>query len=493
MLQVSNLTFGYGEKPLYEGVSFVVGKNQKVGLVGPNGSGKSTLLSIIDGSETGYTGSVNVQGKIALVPQEIKYDPILESSSTAREYVDHDRIYQEFEIQKMFKGLELDINLDTNPKSLSGGQKTKLALARALFQKPDLLLLDEPTNFMDEPGKKWVSEFLSNYPKALILISHDLKLMDSAIDKILVINPQTKKIDEFKGNYTKAMRLKEEKETLMKRQILAEQKHIKRLEESVIKLRERNTSEKGVRQRVILQRRIERIKDELPELPGQLRKLKITLPEPKRVGEIPISAKRVYKNYGDLNVLADLNFAIIRNERIALIGPNGSGKSTFIKVLMGMIAPDSGEIIKDQNLKVGYYSQEFETFNFDKTVIDVFREKTLHEENFARSFLGRFLFSNEKIFQSIRSLSGGEKTRLAIAILTATNNNLLILDEPTTYLDVMSQRIILESLKQYRGAMIFASHTPEFVKELAPAKVLLFPEQKMIFWDDQLLDRTVEI
>jgi ATPase subunit of ABC transporter with duplicated ATPase domains len=241
------------------------------------------------------------------------------------------------------------------------------------------------------------------------------------------------------------------------------------------------------------QRRIEKEKALLPEMPKELRSIKIKLPQPSKMGELPVRAIHINKSYGELKVLRDLSFTIERGQRIVLVGPNGSGKSTFIKILMGMLAPDDGEVIRNPQLKVGYYSQEFETFDFQENVIDSFMKATKKDESFSRSFLGRFMFSGDKVFQKVVSLSGGEKTRLSIAMITGLDNNLLILDEPTTYLDVLSQRIILESLKEYKGTMILVSHTPEFVKELKPHKAFLFPEEKMVFWDDELLNKVEEI
>lgn len=492
MIQVSDLAFSYTDTPLYEGVSFIVGKGQKVGIAGPNGSGKSTLLKILTKKEDGYTGKIKILGTTALVPQEVKYDPDMENSKSIRRYVDPNNNYQNHKIQKLFAGLEFDVALAAQPNNLSGGQKTKLALARALLSKPDILLLDEPTNFMDTAGKKWVMNFLAKYDGTVILISHDLSLLDRSISKVLFVNPATKQIEEYKGNYTQYLKLKKEKDELLKRQIIIKQKHIKQMEEGLKKMT-RFTSGKGVRRRVTQQRRIEKEKQNLPALPMEVRKIKVNLPDPAKVGEIPIQALHLTKAYGDLQVLRDVNFTILRGERIALIGPNGAGKSTFIKILMGAILPDGGEVIKNPSVKIGYYSQEFETFDFQKSVLEAFVDETKKDEGFARAFLGRYMFMGDKVFQKIETLSGGEKTRLSIAILTGRDNNLLILDEPTTYLDVMSQRVILESLKEYQGAMLVVSHTPEFIKELAPQKVFLFPEEKMLFWDDELLPKISEI
>lgn len=486
MLQVTDLAFGYGEKPLYSGVSFRISKGQKVGLVGPNGSGKSTILSIIRGEEHGYTGKVKVEGTISLVPQEIKHDAKMEKSDTVRIYVDPENQFADFEIMKMFKGLELKVALDHDPRTLSGGQKTKLALARALFENPDILMLDEPTNFMDVSGKAWVMRFLANYHGAVIVISHDLELMDQSLDKILAVTPYNGRIEEYKGTYSDYERLKKDKEENLKKELEIKSRHLKRTEE-------RYNNSRAVATKSILRRKVEREREDLPEVPQKLKKISIRLPEPKRIGEVPIKTVDIKKSYGSLEVLRDVNFTILRGERIALIGSNGTGKSTFIKILMKMLEPDSGEVYRNDELSVGYYSQEFETFDFNKSVMDTFCEATKMNEGMARSFLGKFMFAGDKQLQRVGSLSGGEKTRLSIACLTGKDNNLLILDEPTTYLDVMSQRIILEALKEYKGTMLIVSHAPEFMKELKPTKAYLFPEQKMLYWDDELLDKIAEV
>lgn len=491
MLRVSDLSFSYGEIPLYEGVNFIVGKGQKIGLVGPNGSGKSTLLKILTGKEEGYSGKVEVQGLVGLVPQEVKYDSVMDASKTVRDYVDPQSNYEDFVIEKMFKGLELEVALSKNPKDLSGGQKTKLALARALFMKPDVLLLDEPTNFMDIAGKKWVMNFLGSYEGTVVVISHDLELMNHAIDKVFAINIQKKTIDEYKGNYTDYLRLKAEKEETLRKEVVVKKKHIKRMEEGLKRMQ--RMKGKGVRRRVIQRRRIEKEKLELPELPMEVRKIKIKLPDPAPVGELVLKAVDISKSYGDLEVLKNINLNVLRGERIALIGPNGTGKSTFIKILMGRLTQDGGEVVKNDRVKVGYYSQEFESFDFQKTLLDTFMNETERDSGFARAFLGRYMFMGDKVFQKIETLSGGEKTRLSIAILMGRDNNLLILDEPTTYLDVVSQRVILESLKEYKGTMVVVSHTPDFIRELEPARAVLFPDEKVVLWDDELLDRVVEV
>jgi ATPase subunit of ABC transporter with duplicated ATPase domains len=385
------------------------------------------------------------------------------------------------------------VRVNKKPGLLSGGQKTKLALARALLSDADILLLDEPTNFLDVAGKRWVMDFLGRCPKTIILISHDITLLDHSIDKVLYVNAATSKIEEYTGDYTSFLEQKAERERVLARKILVEQKKIERMEDSLGRL-SRRTSAKGVRQRVMVRRRIERMKVSLPTLPQEARGLgRIELPEPSRGGEIPIRAEKITKSFGNLTVFEDFSFYIVRGERIALIGPNGTGKSTLVKTLLKSFEPDSGEVLWDESLRVGYYSQEFETFDFEKTLFQTVQDTCSLDDSRIRRILGMFLFADQKIFQKVGSLSGGEKTRLSIALLLLQNNNLLVLDEPTTYLDVMSQRVILEALKNYKGAMIVVSHTEEFIEQLAPQRVILMPEQKIDYWHEGYLEKVSEV
>lgn len=493
MIRVQNLHFSYSGAPVFDGAEFVVGQNQRVGLVGPNGAGKSTLFKLLLGKESESEGKIEVSGNVGFVPQEVKKDDILQKSTTIREYIDPDNTKEDYELQTILNGLELShIDLYAMPKVLSGGQKTKLALARVLIVEPDVLLLDEPTNFLDTQGKKWVMKFLSSYPKTLLLVSHDLSLMDQAIDKVIVIDPFTYKIKEYTGTYTQYKRLKAEHDVLLKRKFINEQKHIKRIKKAIEGMAGRK-SEKGVRQRIQLQKRVEKMEANLPEMPKELAKIKISLPEPIWVGEIPLKAVGIGKAYGANAVLEDVSLTLYRGERVVLIGHNGAGKSTLLKILVGLLKPDTGEIIKDEKLKIGYYSQEFETFDQEQTLLEVVQEKSVMDIEKIRAFLARFLFRGEKVYQKIHTLSGGEKTRLAMGLLMLQDSNVLILDEPTTYLDPLSQRIILEAVKEYKGTMLVVSHTQDFIKELTPKRALLLPENEVRDFKPELLEKVSEI
>lgn len=486
MLTVHNLSFAHNAHQIFDDVSFTVLDGQKVGLIGPNGAGKSTLLKILCNQEIPQAGKIEITGTIGIVPQEVKHDPVMEAAKTIKEYLNPDHTKLDYELHKMINGVELgDLDMESAPNVLSGGQKTRLALARALLAQPDILLLDEPTNFLDTAGKKWVMGFLGNYPKTLILISHDLELLDKYIDKILFVNSSLSKIEEYKGNYTRALEIREEKDALLKKQVHVEQRTIARLEES--------TKVVGVRQRIMLQRRVQKLKEKLPDLPPEVKAIKFRLPEPSTVGALPIKAINISKSYGEKQVLKGINLSIERGECVALIGPNGVGKSTLIKILTGFLQPDQGEVFREYNLKIGYYSQEFENLDFEKNILETARSASSSPESVIRPILASFLFPASKLNQKVGTLSGGEKTRLSIALLLLQDYNLLILDEPTTYLDVMSQSIILQVLKSYQGALLVVSHTEDFIKELQPKRALILPENYFDIWSEDLLEKVSNI
>ena len=308
----------------------------------------------------------------------------------------------------------------------------------------------------------------------------------------MYVNKHKHIIEEYKGNYSQYIRLQKESEELFKKRVETEAKHIKSMEEGYKKI-QGYTSKKGVKVKVKLKARIALAKENLPELPPAVKSIKIQLPEPARSGEVLLTARSISKSYGSVSIMKDLNFTIRRGERIALLGPNGVGKSTLIKLLIGQIKPDKGVVEWNPMNVLGYYSQEFENFDMEQTVIKLFEEKCHRMESFCRPFLGKFNFLANKVNQKVGTLSGGEKTRLAIAMLCSTDANLLILDEPTTYLDVLSQRVILDALKAYKGTMIIVSHTEEFIKELRPEHVFMMPEAKMDFWREDMSDKVGEI
>ncbi len=493
MIQAKNITFSHVGEPLYENASFTVSRNTKVGLVGLNGAGKSSLFNLIMREDYPEDGKIRVEGSVMLVRQEVSNDRLQKKFTTVREYLQSARTNADPVLRELLNNMELqNLSLDAGLKDLSGGQKTKLAILHAVLSEPDILLLDEPTNFLDEAGKKWVMHWLSKYRKTLVVVSHDLDLLDKHIQKVLYINKQTKQIEEFTGNYSKFKKLKAQHDRHLTRYIQNEEKRIKRMKASVEKLRRSNV-DKVIRQRVLLEKRIQRIQDSLPQLPQELVKMKLQLPTPAHVGSVPVMVEGLSKRYGQKQVLKDVSFTIQRGERWALIGHNGAGKSTLIKSILGVIEPTSGEVLLDDQIQVGYYSQEFATFDLTKNLYDTVAEHTLMRHGQIRAFLASFMFSADALYQPVATLSGGEKTRLAIALLMLQDYNFLVLDEPTTYLDVLSQRIILEALKRYTGTMLVVSHTGQFLEELGIDKAILLPEEKVKFWESGLVGRSGEM
>jgi len=478
MLRAINISFAFGNQIIYNESSFVINSGQKVGLVGPNGSGKSTLFRLLTNKFSPDSGRIELDEKLSFVPQEVAKDDNLEGCPTIREYICKNQIFPDYEILRFMAGLQLQtLTLEQNPLPLSGGQKTKLAIIRALLEQPEMLLLDEPTNFIDKEGRWWILNELAKYTKTLILVSHDLRFLDDVINKVLYINHETRTIDTYQGNYTAFLRQKKERDDLLVREIKVQEKQIKRMRESLTKIRGR--SEKGARRKIQLENRLEKIIDSLPDMPQEARKIKIMLPPPAQSGQIPIFTKNITKSYGSKQILKGVNLTLQKGQKTALLGPNGVGKTTLIKIITGNLQADSGQIIPDYNLKIGYYSQEFENFDQTQTVIDSVRQKTNLGEDKIRPMLFKMLFSFDKLRQQISTLSGGEKTRLAIATLLLQDFNLLILDEPTTYLDVMSQRLILEGLKQYQGSMLIVSHNPDFIEELNVDQKYYLPEHRL--------------
>ncbi|CAN5188885.1 ABC-F family ATP-binding cassette domain-containing protein [soil metagenome] len=493
MIKATDISYSYGLAPIFDGADFSIGEHMIVGLVGPNGAGKSTLFRLLTGRDTPDGGKLLIQGTVEYVPQEVKHDVTFEQCATVREYLDPTHAKADFDLKRFLSGLELDdIDLKSKPSHFSGGQKTRLAICRALLREPDILLLDEPTNFLDTKGKKWVMNFLATYPKTVLIVSHDIVLLDRYIKKVLAINTFSKKIEEYRGTHTMYLKLKKERDLQVKKELETERKHIKHMEKG-LEYMQRYTSEKGVRQRTNLKKRIARLKENLPPMPQEARAIKVRIPEPAPVGEAPIIARNIAKSFEENRILDDISLTLLRGERLALIGPNGVGKSTLIKILLGSIAADSGSVLNDERIKIGYYSQEFESFNFDRSLIDVTSDAANLPEQAVRPLLARFLFMGKKVYQTVGTLSGGEKTRLSIALLLLQNNNVLILDEPTTYLDTLSQRIILEALKGYKGSMLVVSHTEDFIAELKPHKVLILPENIYGFWKDEYLEHVGEM
>jgi ATP-binding cassette subfamily F protein 3 len=377
-----------------------------------------------------------------------------------------------------------DKDSDSILRELSGGQKIKVEIIRILCEQPDMLILDEPTNFLDIPSAEWLMNYLLSYPKAVIIVSHDLRLMNRSLDKIVYVNERTNGIEIFKGNYEQFLKLKSLQDAWLAKQITKEERKAKRLFESAQKIsaRKKDAEKKRAAKRF---EQVKVIKEDIKKKQALLvksKKMRFNLPKIQTSSRNVLEVSNVSKEYiKGVPVLKDISFNVERGEKIAIIGKNGVGKTTLLKILAGKLEKDKGDVKWGGNTSVGYYSQEYEDLDYEKTVFENFTIPTLNDLE-KRKFLGNFLLSGDMVMQKVKTLSGGEKTRLTLANIFARDFNVLLLDEPTTYLDPDSQKILLNVLREYKGTILIVSHEPVFVKELDIDKVLLMPEERYTFF-----------
>jgi ATPase subunit of ABC transporter with duplicated ATPase domains len=557
MLEVKGLTLSRGGKYLLEDATFLIGRGEKVGLVGINGAGKTTLLKAIQGEFEPDSGTVSRPKRLGYLGQERLADAMLAGGTrpngaapvTVREVMLAGRHLEalaaelrdleaqlseatapnaatpadgaldalldrygaleaqfgmaggynaEHEIAELLKGLGLGtVELERPVAGLSGGQKTRLALARVLFAAPDLLLLDEPTNHLDGPATRWLMEYLARFEGALLLISHDLALLDKAIARVLHLDAMTHQLSAYTGNYSSYQRQRSQAETLAAAQSERQQAKIAQLQEQADWMR--GKTEKMARRAKVLDHVVERMREELPDpatLPRKERALTLGLPIARQSGHLVFRVERLTKSYGGPAVLSGLNFEVERGQRFVVIGRNGAGKTTLLRVLAGITAPTLGKVQSGHQVDIGYYAQEHESLHAGLTLLEELRlaaSEMPHRvgpppgDGQLRSLLGRFLFSGSQAFQKVGSLSGGEKTRLALARLMLGGYNTLLLDEPTNNLDPTSRDRVREALTGYRGTLVIVSHDTEFVEALQPNLALLLPAGVVRYFDQSQL------
>jgi ATP-binding cassette subfamily F protein 3 len=400
----------------------------------------------------------------------------------------------EHEILQLLEGLGIgDVELERPVEALSGGQKTRLALARVLFAAPDLLLLDEPTNHLDGTATRWLMDYLARFEGALLLISHDLALLDRAITRVLHLDAATRAITAYTGNYSSYLRQREQAEESAAAFTERQQRKIARLEEQADWMRVK--SAKLARRAKVLDHLVERMQDELPDpatLPRKERALKLELPITRASGRVVFRIERLTKSYGGPAVFTDLSFEVERGQRLVVIGRNGAGKTTLLRTLAGLTPPTRGRIERGHQVDLGYYAQEHESLHAGLTLLEELRLAASEQphrpgpppgDGQLRTLLGRFLFSGEQAFQRVGTLSGGEKTRLALARLMLGGFNTLLLDEPTNNLDPISRDRVREALESYRGTLVIVSHDTAFVEALRPERALLLPQGAVRYFE----------
>jgi ATP-binding cassette, subfamily F, member 3 len=533
MLQVNHLSLAYGPRLILDDVSFTVAPGEKAGLIGVNGAGKSSLLKIVAGLQEADRGTVAHPRSFGYLAQDIVHEHSIGDGMTVREFIfsstglgramrdyeelsarlaqadsDLEDVLQRFEqaqdaldrlgyydadarSEQLISGLNLGgATLDRQVLTLSGGQKTKLALVRLLFQSPDLLLLDEPTNFLDVEAAAWLMEFLERYRGALLIISHDLDLLDKSLTKVLRLNEFTHKLEEYRGTYSNYLTITGDALALMERTKAQQQREVARLRKTSEKLRGYGATR--VSQRIGVDKRIAVLEASMPQMPQTSRKIKIDFPVRQPSGQLVVKAEHLSKSYGTREIFRNISFQVERGQRLVLVGLNGVGKTTLLRTLLGLIELNIGTVTVDDRVQFGYYAQENEGLDYENTVLNEATSVLPEDTKRVRGVLGRFLFNGDRVFQQVDTLSGGEKTRLALAKMVLAGPNLLVLDEPTSHLDIISRSIIGESLGHYHGTIIAVTHDVDFVRDLRPDTLLLMPEGKIIPYDakhEELLKR----
>jgi ATPase subunit of ABC transporter with duplicated ATPase domains len=527
MISVRDLEIRIGARVLMQDVNFRVDKGDKVGLVGRNGAGKTTLTKILAGDGQASAGSVETSGEIGYLPQDPRSgDPeelartrILNArglgdlvaqmtkasedmgsvdeavyQSAMRKYANAEERFNaaggyaaEAEAEAIASNLGLKEHILNQPlKTLSGGQRRRIELARILFSDAQSMILDEPTNHLDADSVIWLRDFLKSYQGGLIVISHDVELIGETVNRIFYLDAMRTVIDVYNMGWKQYLKQREADEERRKRERSNAEKKASQLQLQAAKFGAKATKAVAAQQML---RRAERLLSNLDEVREQDRVAKIRFPDPAPCGKTPLMASNLSKSYGSLEIFTAVDLAIDKGSKVVVLGLNGAGKTTLLRMLAGLDKPDTGEVEPGHGLKVGYYAQEHETLDVSKTVLENMQRAAPQLTDVdARKVLGSFLFSGDDVNKPAGVLSGGEKTRLALASLVVSSANVLLLDEPTNNLDPASREEILRALATFTGAVVLVSHDEGAVVALNPERVLILPDGVEDIWNDGYLD-----
>ena len=529
-MQGENMFLAFGSETIYDDANFRIEEKDKVGIVGVNGAGKTTLFKIILKEERLDAGKVTINNKkIGYLPQEISFKD--------KEMIVLDYLYSARPIEKLEKELnniyekltsaenkeqtrllkkaekiqnELDslhqysaedelLSIIDNMKiesdllemkvgNLSGGQKSKIAFARLLYENADILLLDEPTNHLDMKTKDFVINYLKSYRGMVLVISHDIDFLNEVITKIMFINKVTHKIKIYKGNYTEFKRLYAEEMLQKELRIKEQEREIKELTEVVKKAEQasrtnHNLKRLGQSRKKMLDKKLE----ELETRDTEYKTVSMKVEPLEKSGKIPIEVEHLTFHYPNKNNLYyNLSFQLQRGEKFLIVGENGVGKSTLLKLILNNLSPIKGNIIYGYNVKIAYYAQELEILDEEKTILENV-DNPHYNDLELRTFLGNFLFTKDDVFKKVKVLSPGEKARVALCKILLERANIIILDEPTNHFDPETQKIIGENFKNYTGTLIMVSHNPSFVEQIGVTRMLILPEGKIVEYQKELL------
>jgi ATP-binding cassette, subfamily F, member 3 len=516
LVNIVQLGKSFGAERIFSGVTFQIDEHDRIGLVGPNGSGKSTLLHILAGREEPDEGNIAIArntriGYLTQVtdfqPQNTLREEMLTVFSTLRSWEQelsmlaqemalpatqqdkalHEKLlacYAELQaryehaggytyenrVEQVLDGLSFSREQQAAPVAhLSGGQQTRAALGKLLLQEPDLLLLDEPTNHLDLATLEWLEAYLASWKGAMVIVAHDRYFLDKVVSRTIEL--AFGRIEEYPGNYTKYLGLREERMDRRQREFKAQQAYIAHTEEFIrrYKAGQRSREARGRQKLLDRMERVERPQD-LPEMHFEFTPVTDS-------GLIVLSTSKLVAGYGGRSRNASSNevkrllqvadLELLRGDRVGLIGPNGVGKTTVLRTLIGELPPLSGQVQIGHNVHIGYYSQTHDGLNMERSILDEIRQVSVLSEEGARSFLGRFLFFGDDVFKAIGTLSGGERSRVALAKLTLQGSNFLVLDEPTNHLDLQSRQFLEDVLGEFEGTLLFVSHDRYFIDRLA--------------------------
>jgi ATP-binding cassette, subfamily F, member 3 len=472
MIQLSGISKSYAGRTLFENVTLTINRGERLGLVGPNGAGKSTLISILLGQLPPDDGRVTMERGLTIgyLPQESAPagdETVLElATQHATESGQWDL---EPKAKRILRGLAFrETDFDRPAKALSGGWIMRAHLARLLVQEPDILLLDEPTNHLDLESLLWFQEYLMAYPGGIMMISHDREFLNALIDRVVEIAFQ--RLQSYTGNYDGYVRERAVREDQHRQAYENQQKEIGRLQEFADRFRAKASKAAQAQSKLKQIERMEKI--EAP--PDAAKTVSFHFPQPIRSGQRVMALKEVRYAYGDLVVYdGNLDLEVERGQRTVLVGPNGAGKSTLLKLLAGVLEPQGGERVVGHNVKCGYFAQNRgDMFRAARTVLQEAMDlENRQPEQFVRTLLGSFLFSGEAVNKPVAVLSGGEKSRLALCKILLDPPNFLLLDEPTTHLDMASIDALIGALAAFTGTVVFISHDVHFIRQLASTVV----------------------
>ncbi len=519
-MRASHLQLAYGAKIIYDDCNFHFDLQDKVGVVGVNGAGKTTLFRIILGEQQLDDGKIELPGlRLGYLPQEITIpadqddisvwdyvalgrpvDSLQEKLSAEYEklakYPDSQAILQrinelqdlidsydianfDYELLKILDKMQLSRLCDAKMRDLSGGQKSKVAFARVLFENAGLLLLDEPTNHLDAQTKNFVINYLRNYRGTVMVISHDVEFLDQITNKTLFINKVTHKMKVYNGNYSAFRREYAEEKATEDARITEQEREIKRLSEFVARARATKRSNTaligmGHQREKVLAKKL----SELGEREREYARVDLRITPAKTSSKTPLEVQNLSFHYPDGPELYHrLSFSLTRSEKFLIVGENGVGKSTLLKLIVGQLQPSEGAIIFGAHTTTAYYAQEFEILDERRTILENVASYDFTDTEL-RGMLSNFLFYDDDIHKKVSVLSPGEKARVALCKVLLQRANLVILDEPTNHFDPETQRIIGENLRDYSGTIIMVSHNPAFVEQIGITRMLVVPSQK---------------